>query len=93
MTATTTLPPERIGITGKQERLVYFALAEDYPMTLESIRQFAIGHGEMIQETTVSARIRSINKKLKLNNFHMRIKRRIRKDGSRQYIYWLSQKL
>lgn len=81
------LPSADIGITGNQERLVYECLAEGGRKTLDDIRWYLFQGGEMARETTISARIRDINRKLRGRG--LEIKWQYVEPGSRNTSYWL----
>lgn len=79
--------PGDIGITGDQERLVYECLAEGGRKTLDDIRWHLHQAGEMARETTISARIRDINRKLRGRG--LEIKWQYVEPGSRNTVYWM----
>lgn len=78
-----------LGITGAQETMVYECLSDGSHHTLDSIRWHLLQCGVMARETTISARIRDINRVLVRHG--VKIYWKYAQAGSRNTVYWLSE--
>lgn len=88
MTVTTPLPtPGSLGITGRQEWLVYAALRAGESMTLREIQSYLHDAGVEAQETTISARIRDINRRL--HPFGLRVRHHPMDEETKLMLYRL----
>lgn len=78
-----------LGITGEQERLAYECLRDGCQHTLASIGEYMFHAGKMAISTSISARIRDLNKRLRPNGFEIKWKY-VRSDSSLT-VYWLTE--
>lgn len=75
------------GITGKAKQAVFNCLAQGGAYSLTDIRLYLHARGFWIRETTISARIRDVNKILRLNG--KEIVWKYKKKGSTDTVYSL----
>lgn len=78
-----------LGITGSQERLVYECLARGGCYTLSDIGLYLLREGHMSRETSISARIRDLNRRLRPNGWE--INWQYKNKGSNDTIYCLDE--
>lgn len=76
-----------LGITGRQERMTFECIARGGWYSLTDIKLYSTSRGCAIRETSISARIRDINKRLRPND--MKIRWRYKEKGSTDTIYSL----
>lgn len=76
-------------ISGKQERLVYESLLDGREKTFDDMRRYLAGCGMTARETSISARIRDLNRRLRPMGFVIRW--RYVREGSTNTVYWLGE--